>query len=426
MSSHIIQFGKNRFVCGLFWQSLSRPRELVKEAAELARKIDCDLVVLRREYSTAQAGFIQGAGAARQQLYSLAAAVSAKLARDGANYDGENQPVHNWLAAFRLPDERWAYFAVRDANFLPNGDFSGSKDEVFERLHGDYGLGGWNLVIGDAELEHYGFHNFSEKRIEDLLGHSDEAPVKVQKAWLLRPAQARLAPKTVAIAGAACLAAALALAFGWKLYQAHKAGARAAEEAEVLRQVELHRGAVAALPRPWIGTPAPLSLAQACVDRFFHLTAGGWSLLDYSCSPNQVRYAWARQDSTVGFLLAQVPEAQIDASGNSATYLVGLQLPARADEMLLTSRQLLPAIQSRLQLMNLGLRLAAPAPLQAPAPGGADGTIQPGWNTYSYSIGSIGISPLEVASILSAPGIRLDKLSYHAGLWSMEGMIYAK
>ena len=148
MATHITQIGKHKFICGLFWQSLSRPRELVKEATELARKIDSDLMVLRKDHATAQAGFAQTRDGARKMVYSLGAAVSKTLALEGANYDGQTQPAHNWLGAFKLPDGMWAYFAVRDANFLPNGDFAGTKEEVIERLHGDYGLGGWNVVIG--------------------------------------------------------------------------------------------------------------------------------------------------------------------------------------------------------------------------------------------------------------------------------------
>ncbi len=430
MTLHITQIGKHKFVCGLFWQSLSRPRELDKEAAGLARKLDFDLVVLRREYSTAQAGFAQSVPTARGTLYSLAVAVASRLARDGATYDGENQPVHNWLAAFKLADGAWAYFAVRDANFLPNGDFAGSKEEVFERLQGDYGLGGWNMVIGDAELQDYGFHNFSEMRIEDLLGPAGQ--VKVQKAWALRQLNRRVS-RTVLVAAAGCAAlAVLAGALGWQQYQAKLQRERQAQEAELLRQMALQRGGGAALPHPWIAQPLPMEVAAACSRQFVHLTAGGWSLLDYVCTPGAARYAWTRQESTVDFLLAQVPDAVVDLSGNGATYAAPLPLAGGGDEPLLPFAALWPAIQSRLQLLQLGTTLvkrARPVPAAPPpgAPAGPPGgTAAQDWDTYSYAIHAISMSPLEVAAILSQPGIRLEKLTYRAGQWSIEGVIYAK
>ena len=80
MGIHIIQIDKARFVCGLFWQSLSRPRELQREAVELGRKIGSDLMVVRRDQSTAQAGYAQSSDGAARTLYSLGAAVSKTVA----------------------------------------------------------------------------------------------------------------------------------------------------------------------------------------------------------------------------------------------------------------------------------------------------------------------------------------------------------
>ncbi|MFB9241728.1 type 4b pilus protein PilO2 [Massilia antarctica] len=426
MSNPIIELGRHKFICGLFWQSLSRPRELAREAADLARKIDCDLVVLRREYSTAQAGFAHSGSGARQTVYSLAAAVASRLARDGAHYDGENQPVHNWLAAFRLADGNWAYFAVRDANFLPNGDFAGSREEVFERLHGDYGLGGWNLVIGDAELEHYGFHNFRERSIEDVLGEPAGGRIKVSKAWMLRPTAARLSPRMLAAAAAVCALLVLGAGLGWRQYQLRQQAQRMAAVAEMARQAGLPRprAALAPAPHPWIHSAAPVKVARACVAGLAQLTPGGWALAEYSCGAPEQRFTWARQESTVDLLLAQVPQAQVDIGGDTATLALPFAPGAGADDVLLPRQQLVAGIQSRLQLMNLGLHLALTPP--PPPAGNAEGTMAPDWYTYTYAIGPVGVSPLEVAAILDMPGIRLERLRYRAGIWSLEGVIYAK
>ncbi|MYM99007.1 type 4b pilus protein PilO2 [Duganella vulcania] len=428
MSGTIVQLGRHKFICGLFWQSLSRPRELAREAADLARKIDCDLAVLRREYATAQAGFAHSGAGPRQTLYSLAAAVAGRLARDGAHYDGENQPVHNWLAAFRLPDGNWAYFAVRDANFLPNGDFAGTREEVFERLHGDYGLGGWNLVIGDAELEHYGFHNFRERRIEDVLGEPGGGQIKINRAWRLRPTATRMSPRMAAGVAAACALLVLGAGLGWRQYHARQQALRLAEEAELLRQVELRRPKVAAAPHPWTYSAAPTSVARACIDGLMQLTPGGWALTEYSCGAPEQRYTWTRKESTVDFLLAQVPGAQVDIGGDTATLARPFAPGAGVDEALLPQQQLVAGIQSRLQLMHLNLHLAlmeAPAPA---TPAGVPGPAiaPPDWHAYRYVIGPVGVSPLEVAAMLDMPGVRLERLRYRAGIWSLEGVIYAK
>src|SRR6478736_2412227 len=257
MAVHIIEIGKYKFVCGLFWQSLSRPRELQKEAIDLARRIDFDLMVLRRDHTTAQAGFAQVKDGVKKGMYSLAAAVSKSMAMEGAYYDGEKQAVHNWLAAFKLPDGMWAYFAVRDANFLPNGDFVGTKEEVLERLHGDYGLGGWNIVIGDAELEDQGFHNFNPKRIEEVLPRKSNGQIRAHKWWGLRPVNSSISMPMVVGAGVALLVIAVGGGLFWQKYQKQKqedAMNRAIEEA---RRKMSGKSPVSAIPHPWAAKPMP-------------------------------------------------------------------------------------------------------------------------------------------------------------------------
>ena len=133
MAAVIIEIRKRKYVCGLFWQSLSRPRELKSEAVELARKLNFDLLVLRKDLGMAQAGFASSREGAGKGMLSLGAIVASTVAAKGLHHDGRSQPATSWLAAFRIDEQRWAYFAVRDESFLPAGDFAGSKDEVLER-----------------------------------------------------------------------------------------------------------------------------------------------------------------------------------------------------------------------------------------------------------------------------------------------------
>ncbi|WP_211474759.1 type 4b pilus protein PilO2 [Collimonas humicola] len=421
MAIHITQIGKYKFACGLFWQSLSRPRELVKEAAELARKIDSDLMVLRKDHATAQAGFAHSREGASRATYSLGAAVSKTLALEGANYDGQKQTAHNWLGAFKLADGMWAYFAVRDANFLPNGDFAGSKEEVLERLQGDYGLGGWNVVIGEAELADYGFHNFNPRKIEDLIPRKKCGEIRVHAWWALRPVKTTIAWKPAAAIGSLSIV----LAGAGYLYWQHL------KQEEQRRQFALEAArqksaGAAALPHPWRSLPVPASLAQACFNKFSHLTAGGWQLDDYSCNVNSASYSWSRQDSTIDFLRVQVPAAQVDLSGNKASFAEPLKTSSGQDETLLDIKNILEPLASRLQLMHIAAKIAkVPSPPENPA-GQPKDAPKPDWESYTFAFNSGALPPSEVARILGQPGIRLNKLSYHGGNWSFEGVMYAK
>jgi hypothetical protein len=419
MAIHITQIGKHKFICGLFWQSLSRPRELVKEAKELARKIDSDLFVLRIDQSTAQAAFAQTSEGARRGMFSLGAIVSKTLAVEGVYYEGEKQRVHNWLAALKLPDGKWAYFAVRDANFLPNGDFAGTKEEVLERLHGDYGLGGWNVVIGDEEIADYGFHNFETRSIESLIPHRKDGSIRVHRWWGLQPLRTRR--PYLPMAAVAGLTAVIAGATYWYHHQREHAERERNLAVAAARLQKLHPVAPSSHPPPWGDKPAPQRAAQACVDRLSYLTPGGWHLDEYVCTADQVSYSWSRRASTVAFLRAQVPGAMFDLNGEKATYSEQMQLGRKEAEELLDRKELLELIVSELQLMGVAPKITSATQKTA-------GTINysPEWQTYVFKLDTHGLAPVTVATVLEKPGVRIDKLVYREGAWSIEGVMYVK
>jgi hypothetical protein len=413
MALHITQIDKHKFVCGLFWQALSRPRELVKEAKDLARKIDSDLMVLRIDHTAAQAGFAHSRDGVRAGAYSLAAVISKTLAVEGAYYDGERQPVHNWLGAFKLGDGKWAYFAVRDASFLPNGDFAGSREEVLDRLHSDYALGGWNAVIGDQELEEYGFHNFNARNIDTLLPRKKDGRVKVYKWWALRPVKSTPPWRLIGVAAAAAVVVAGGMTY-WKYYQRQQELVRLDQAIEAARLEQLGKAAPSALPPPWGGKPMPQHVAKVCVDQMRNLTPGGWELASYECTLSTATHTWNRAESSVAFLLEQVPDAQIEESGDMARYAQNLSMEAGKTEALVEVRQLL----------HLAFKIS---PLPPPSPPPGDGAAAaPYWKGYALSITAGGLAPVEVAGILSHPGVRIEKLVYASGAWSIEGVMYGK
>jgi hypothetical protein len=420
MAVHITQIDKHKFVCGLFWQALSRPRELIKEAKDLARKIDSDLMVVRIDHTAAQAGFTQSRDGARKGLYSLAAIVSKTLAVEGAYYDGERQPVHNWLGAFKLPDGKWVYFAVRDASFLPNGDFAGSKEEVLERLHSDYGLGGWNVVVGDEELADYGFHNFNARRIETLIPRKKDGSIRVYKWWALRAVKNTEALRTMVIVGAATLTI-TGVAYNWKKYHDQQEIVRQQQALEAARLQLQGKAASSNRPPPWSGKPTPRELVKACVDHMRYLTPGGWELASFECTESAATHTWNRNDSSVAFLLEQVPDAQVEEGGDKARLIQQLSPGPGKSEAIIDMKRLLSQLLSEMQLLHLGFKIS---PL--PAPVGPGAVQPPSWKGYAISIAAGGMLPADVADILERPGVRIQKLVYTGGSWLIEGVMYGK
>jgi len=421
MAIIITQIEKHRFVSGLFWQSLSRPRELKKEAVDLAKKIDSDLMVIRMDHSTAQAGFAQSnetesSGA----LYSLAAVISKTLSIEGAYYDGLKQSVHNWLGAFKLPDEKWAYVAVRDANFLPNGDFAGTKEEVLDRLQADYSLGGWNVIIGHEELADLGFHNFNARTIESMLPHRANGRIRMHRWWRLQPVSPKF-PLPLVLAGAV-IAVAL-LAGGYKMWQTHLEAKRLREQEEAMEAVRQRLAKEKLIVnRPWASRPTPAAMLKACAENLRWQTAGGWMLDTYTCTPTSLVWEWRRNGSNVAFLRAQVPDVQADLNGEKATYVRPLKLAASANEQLMSVLDVIQPIQARLQAAGMRYKIA-PIPVSAT---GISGNFTPDWRAYGFMMETAGLPPEVLTTWLDRPGLRVEKVSRRKETWIVEGIIYAK
>lgn len=380
----------------------------------------------------AQAGYVHSKEGARRGQQSLAAVISKTVAIEGAYYDGQQQPAHNWLCAMALPDGMWAYCAVRDANFLPNGDFAGTREEVLDRLQGDYALGGWNVVIGEPELEQYGFHNFSGKKLLDLLPLRKDGQPLVRRWSALRPTQRSIDRKTaiVIIAGSLVVLSAGA----WYVHQLRLKQAQERERAiELARQRISANNAANPVLQPWGSKPLPIDFARACMTKLDTLTPGGWLLERFDCDSQNATSSWARNNSNVSYLLEKIPSAQIALSGDTAISTQPLPVPATGKEKLVPADGVLRTLQTRYQSVGLNLKLKAnPVPVPPPPTVPAlPGTVPakpapPEWKTWSVAADLASLSPVAAAELLNQPGVRLDKISWRAGLWSIEGVIYAK
>jgi len=199
------------------------------------------------------------------------------------------------------------------------------------------------------------------------------------------------------------------------------------QSAQQRRAAEL---AKALPPPPWPGKPAPRELARACASRLEFFAPGGWRLDEYSCSASQATHAWSRGDSTVSYLLQQMPKATVDLAGEHARYAQPLSPEAGMGEELLPADELLRPLVSRFQQLGLRLNLKAPSGStqsttalpgvrQFAAPG-------PEWKTYTFTLQASGLPLADIASVLSQPGVRVNTLAYRQGDWFLEGVAYAK
>jgi hypothetical protein len=437
MATQVIQIGRQRFICGLFWQSLSRRHELRAEAVELAARLNFDAMVLRIDRSFAGVGFASTREGAQLGLPSLGALVSKTIATEGAFYDGRQQPAPNWLGAFLLPDGRWAYFAVRDGAFLPNGDWVGTSEEVFERLHSDYSLGGWNVVIGDQQLEVQGFHNFYARRIENMIPRRGGKPHLPR--WLNLTRVQRQSPRLALAVAAVVLVVVAGSVLGFRAWRRHQQELAQEQAFERVRaQMRLHPPKPATpteAPHPWISEPLPATLVRACLSHFANMAPGGWDLDEYDCRAANVSYSWTRGGSNVAMLMAAEPRATIDSSGDRATYVEALALPGGGDDAIDGIRGVRLRMLSAFQLLGLDLKFSL-QPVSVPQKGLAQQTMDrlhpggalpaPTWQTWRISAALGEVSPESVIKYLDEPGMRIEKISYKAGQWTLDGALYEK
>ena len=434
MATQVIQIGRQRFICGLFWQSLSRRHELRAEAAELAGRLNFDAMVLRIDRTFAGAGFASTREGAQLGLPSLGALVSKAIATEGAFYDGRQQPAPNWLGAFLLPDGRWAYFAVRDGAFLPNGDWIGSSEEVFERLHSDYGLGGWNVVIGDPQLEVQGFHNFYARRIDDMIPRRGGKPHLPR--WINLTRASRRAPVREMLIAAVVLAVLAGGATGYVLYRRHRIEVEREQAFERMRAQLALQQPKPVIPHPWASEPRPDAFVHACLDHFAAIAPGGWDLDEYVCRSSNVSYSWSRGGSNVAMLMAAEPRATIDTNGEHATYVEPVMLPPGGDEVLDGIHGVRLRMLSAFQLLGIALTFS-PQSVAAPERGLAAQTLDrlhpgaaqpsaPAWQTWHLSAQLGEVGPDGVIKYLDEPGVRIETLSYKSGQWTLDGVLYEK
>jgi hypothetical protein len=424
--AQVVQIGRQRFVGGLFWQSLSRRNEWRAEALELARKLKFDLMVLRIDRGVAAAGYAHTRDGFAAGHLSLGAMVSRAIALEGAFYNGRRQPAPNWLGAFALPDGRWAYFAVRDHAFVPNGDWIGSREEALERLHTDYAWGGWNVVIGEPELERQGFQNFQPKRIEELLPRRGGRP-RTERWWALRPVERRLSPRA-ALLIAVLVCVALGGTLGYLQYRAKReAREREAALERVRAELAARQASGAHLAHPWANQPDARAFARACAARFGRLTPGGWQLDRYECTSETVRYTWARNGSNVRYLLAMEPDARVDTDGEHAVLELPLTLPATGETPLDVDSFVRTQLLARLQMLDAVAKLdLLPAESVVLGPLDAPSSALRGWRAYRLNASLGGLGPVEFMQAIVVPGLRVQRIAYQNNQWTVEGVLYAK
>ena len=428
----VFPYGKTTFAMGLFWQALAKPRELKKEALELAARHECDLYLVRAVEGIAQTALASSKSGYASGQVSFAAVVAASIKARGLTINGQRNSAPSWLGAFDLGNGKWAFIAVRDNAIMPTGDFLGEKHEVIDMLEQNYGLGAWNAVVGAPEIGDT-YHNFVEASFEDFLPRNKRGQVKFDNASLLASTKLRISKRTglIAACGALVIAAGGIGYAQWKSYQEEK------EREEAIARV---RAAMAAnktvesaeIPHPWASAPLAGDMAEACEAGFVHLAPGGWKLSGYSCTDATISYAFDRSGSTISWLKEILPDAKVDGTGEKATLTRVVSYREKRDEALESAESLRLDLLNTAQHLGLKIEIAeeVPPPPKQSLPGeqliAKPEAPKPDWRTFNIKVGPTTMKPTAVTAAIHRSGLRFQKIVKHEGQWLLSGAIYAR
>lgn len=416
--------GKSKacFVTGLFWQvdpgGSAIKDEFKKGAAEFVANAG-----VYRKGETSQLGYfeIKDELKSYSSYYSLAGAVVSAI----GERLGSSSPT--FLLAAQLDENTWYYVSCRNGVILPEGDSTGTFEEIEVQFYSDLSLDGWDSVFTSEGLDS---NSSTPILFEDICGleKSDlDSSIKAT-LFLKKEGEDR---KNFIIFLSVCLS--LSAAF---------AGFQYWKKIEAKKQAELEYQALTASQQqvpvkpPWHLIPTAPGYTSACVKGLnkFLLSPAGWEMKEGSCAPSGAGMSWDK--GSVGGSPAAfkrvVPNSKVGLDGVTASSFT----PVVYDSFLEEDFDSLPDTESVSLKMttlahDIGMVLSlgsvpAPEPVLNP-----DGTVPAPipWSVLKWSI-QTGFSPSSVVRQLDDNGFRVKAISFSLqdGLpsWILEGVQYVK
>ena len=421
MSHYTFEHGGAKFVSGLFWQVLSRPREAKQEAKELGESMQFDYMVLRNAGSVIQSGFAARSDGAADGMISFAATIARVL-------EGSDSPPQNWIAAIELPTGDVGFVAVREGAMLPDGDFCAPREEILNRMTAEYGLGEWEVVICPDD---FGFAGSVPRSFDEFLPLDKKGKVKAPAAIILDPLKRKLPIKQIAaVLGVLLVAGGAYMSYSnYVESEAFKAREQALLEQKQRMEEEERRRAMAS--PPWATVTDSMSLVKACEDAIFtlDLKPSDWTFDAAVCGAAgsmSAVYKRGESSSTVFDVKSVLGEGfRTDWSGESGALQKKLDIQIAKAESLWKSDEIVMKMVGTAQ--KLGLKLSIKPAGSSVGPGvpvaAQEGSVLK-FKKLAFSAESE-IQPSYFSEVLSLPGVRVQSLKVSpAGRWSFDGEIY--
>lgn len=430
----VISAGGKSLVSGLYWQTLSQPQKVMKEAREIGKRDGMDIVAIRRLPTIIQAGFVRKQAGVQKGMFSLASIVADLLLRK----EGQST-LAPLIAAFAVGDGRFAIVAFKDGGVVPDSDVVfDTLAQAQDAVRALYALlsskGKEVTVYAPSELD---FGGDASVTLEVLA----RAATRDHKLKPLRFGLSRREWLLLALS----VAAIIALTIVYMVWRQHERERE--ERLERLRQAELERVRKdsgqdvrpAALVHPWTTTPSVPAMISHCIAaaRSTPLDVAAWELRAQNCTPSSYEAAYARRPGATVMEFRAAAAAvfppgyavSIQADADQATVRVMSKAPAGGDDEMLEIGHRVDSLVSHLQKQLIPIKVAPKAPPTHSTPNEQVGEPAPDWSTATFEI----VSDWPAASVFAGfdtRGVRLleqstslkeRKLSY-----TLKGEIYGK
>jgi hypothetical protein len=424
-----------KFVSGLYWQPLTRPRAYMKEAREIGKQKGMDIVAIRRSETVIQGGFVSKADGAYKGMYSLAAALAGQLG-------------DTWLGAFSLPDGQYALVGILRGGVIPGSDIIGDLETISEALRAVYG---YKHGIDDSNVYAPEEMNFGGQslEIEKLL-----APGNLRKEYSLKPLTFTLTKQQVFTIAALALAVIVGTTGYWRYEVAQEKKRRDAEvmaakiklaEIEAMNARSRAEQTAKSIVHPWSVQPTVRDFLDDCkvqIDKL-ELASAGWTLESMVCDGHRfiANYKRTNNATVLDFVNFSIRAGYGDnpalyGEGEGASVSVETKLVLAGEEPLLLQDSVLKAFTSHFQSIGVKTKIT-PVEITIPTPPLLPGQDPaqvppapvPDWKQSQFEINTQ-LPPEFVLDGLDTTGIRLTEISNtvkDAQLnWTIKGQIYAK
>jgi Pilin accessory protein (PilO) len=314
--------------------------------------------------------------------------------------------------------DQYMYVAIHDGIILADGDMVGTIDEIRVRLIGDAAYEAWEVIICPDD---WGVNRSQEKSFADIFS---KELLKSTHRWALK--EVNLAWKKAIMPLLLILVIGTGSTFGYKYWTQKKAA-----DAELLRMQseEAAKGqkvTVTESIKPWLKMPLAANFVAACSDALRHvgINGGNWQLKTVECAEGMLTVNWTKPNeyAWISHLKAVQPGAKFASDGLSASVSVPVSIQSANNAI--DAIEVLP-IQDGISLRyyDLGSRYgmtirversaASVAPALLPGQQAVAQEVAPPktWASFSVQVDTK-IDPVQAASLLSYPGLRLQKITY--------------